>query len=125
MRLPFFAEFVTQSIFFCASQVVVACGVYPWFSIALVMLLTVFFISDKCMSKGIFEARKLDNQTKSSVVHSLSSVLSGVRIIRGFERESLFQKRYLFFATVLHYTILILYIYTYLLKNLQPFTLFR
>ena len=120
MRLPFFAEFVTQSIFFCASQVVVACGVYPWFSIALVMLLTVFFISDKCMSKGIFEARKLDNQTKSSVVHSLSSVLSGVRIIRGFERESLFQKRYLFFATVLHYTIL----YTYLLKNLQPFTLF-
>ena len=75
------------------------------------MLLTVFFISDKCMSKGIFEARKLDNQTKSSVVHSLSSVLSGVRIIRGFERESLFQKRYLFFATVLHYTILILHIY--------------
>ena len=46
------------------------------------------------MSKGIFEARKLDNQTKSSVVHDLSSVLSGVRIIRGFQRESLFQKRY-------------------------------
>jgi hypothetical protein len=47
------------------------------------------------MSKGIFEARKLDNQTKSAVVHDLSSVLSGVRTIRGFQRESLFQKRYL------------------------------
>ena len=93
VRIPFFAEFVAQSVFFCASQIVVACGVYPLFSVAIVILLTVLFVSDKCMSKGIFEARKLDNQTKSSVVHDLSSVLSGVRIIRGFQRESLFQKR--------------------------------
>ena len=94
VRIPFFAEFVPQSIFFCSSQVIIACAVYPLFSVALVIIFAVFFVSDKCMSKGIFEARKLENQTKSAVIHNLSSVLSGVRIIRGFQREALFQKRY-------------------------------
>ena len=94
VRVPFFFEFVPQAIFFCSSQLVVACVVYPLFSVAVIFILTVFLALDRCMSRGIFEARRLDNQTKSSVVHDLSTVLTGVRIIRAFQRESLFQKRY-------------------------------
>ncbi len=91
--MPYYTEFVVQSILLCLSQVAVVCLVYPLFAIVTLVIIAVFVFFDVCMSKGVLETRKLDNKTKSSVLNDITSVLPGIQVIRGFEREALFQKK--------------------------------
>ena len=86
-------EFATQSILFTVTQILVMVAVYPLAAIPLSVLLILFYLVNKYSHIGILEARKLDNITKSQVLNNLTAVLSGIPVIRGYEREIIFQRR--------------------------------
>lgn len=46
------------------------------------------------MNRGVLETRKLENKTKSPVLTDITSILPGIPVIRGFERQSVFQKKF-------------------------------
>lgn len=64
VRIPFYFEFVTTSIFFCITQIALVCFVYPLFSIAFIVIIVVFLSMDICMNKGVGMTKRLDNETK-------------------------------------------------------------
>lgn len=92
--MPYYTEFVVQALLLCLSQIFVVCLVYPLFVIVVVIIIAIFAFFDVCMNRGVLETRKLDNKTKSPVLTDITSVLAGIPIIRGFERQSVFQDKY-------------------------------
>jgi ATP-binding cassette subfamily C (CFTR/MRP) protein 1 len=93
VRMPFFSEFIFQAFFFCASQMIVVCVIFPFFAIPLAAILCVFFGLDIFLNEGVRQTKKLENRANSPVLHHLSSAMAGIAIIRGYQRQSLFQKR--------------------------------
>ena len=91
--MPFFLEFVAQAILFTTTQLAIVFVVYPLASIPLIVIMVLFYVVNNCSHRGILESRKLDNITKSPVVNDLSTVMSGIPLIRGYQREFIFQKR--------------------------------
>ena len=91
--MPYYTEFVVQAMFLGLSQIFVVCLVYPLFIIVVAVILTIFAICDVCMNRGIIETRKLENKSKSHVLSDITSVVAGIPVIRGFERQSVFQDR--------------------------------
>lgn len=109
--MPFFSEFVGQSVLFCVTQIVVVCAIYPWFTIPFAVIVIIFIGLDLIMNGGIVQSRKLENQTKSPVLHHLSSAMAGISIIRGYQKQHVFQMRfnndmntYLSAATIFRYS---------------------
>ena len=94
VRMPYYTEFVVQAMFLCLSQLFVVCLVYPLFIVVVIVLLVIFALCDIWMNKGVIETRKLENKTKGPVITDITSVLPGIPVIRGFERQSVFQKKY-------------------------------
>ena len=94
VRMPFFTEFVTQSIFFCLTQISIVCVVYPFFLIPFLFIVVLFVSLDIIMNVGILETKKLENQTKSPVLHHLTSSMAGIHVIRGFGKQGVFQRRF-------------------------------
>jgi ABC-type transport system involved in cytochrome bd biosynthesis fused ATPase/permease subunit len=91
--MPYYTEFVTQALLMCLSQIFVVCLVYPLFVIAVIVILIFFIFFDICMNRGVLETRKLENKTKSPVLNDITSVMVGIPVIRGFERQSVFQDK--------------------------------
>ena len=94
VRVPFYTEFVTQGVLFCLTQVGIVCVVFPWFVLPLSVILAAFFGLDHFMNRGVLWTRKLDNATKSPVLHHLSSAMAGLAVIRGYGRQEVFQRRF-------------------------------
>ena len=88
VRMPFFSEFVMQSIMFCATQMIVVCFVFPWFTLPLIIMLAIFITLDVFMNEGVRQTKKLDNKSKSPVLHHLSSGMAGISIIRYDQMQS-------------------------------------
>ena len=42
------------------------------------------------MNRGIYEAKKLDNHMKEPVVHHITSSMTGIATIRGFQKQDVF-----------------------------------
>ena len=93
VRMPYYTEFVVQAAFLCLSQIFVVCLVYPLFILVVFIIISIFAICDVCMNRGVLETRKLENKAKSPVLTDLTSVLPGIAVIRGFERQSVFQNK--------------------------------
>ena len=89
--MPFYAEFVCQAIFFSVTQVLVVCVLFPWFILPFSIILVVFVGLDIVMGVGMLETKKLENKTKSPLLHHLNSAMSGITVIRGYQRQNLFQ----------------------------------
>ncbi|TRY70687.1 hypothetical protein TCAL_10025 [Tigriopus californicus] len=94
VRMPFFTEFVCQAILFCVTQISVVCFVYPYFLPPFALIILVFVLLDVIMNRGILETKKLENVTKSPVIHHLSSSMAGISIIRGYQKQAVFQKKF-------------------------------
>lgn len=103
VRVPFNAEFVCQAFLFCITQIAVVCWVFPWFLVPLTFIAAIFTVLDILMNRGVLEARKLENVTKSSVLHHLSSAMAGICVIRGYRRQHVFQRRYAFLFVSLNF----------------------
>ncbi len=67
---------------------------YPWFTPLLLLILAGFLLLDYFMNSGVVWTRRLDNATKSPVLHHLSSAAAGVAVIRGYGRETVVQRRF-------------------------------
>ncbi len=91
--MPYYTEFVVQSILLCLSQIGVVCLIYPMFAIIALAIIGVFIFFDVGMNKGILETRKLENKTKSLVLNDITSVVPGIPVIRGSERQAVFQQK--------------------------------
>nr|AHK05653.1 ATP-binding cassette transporter sub-family C member 5 [Tigriopus japonicus] len=94
VRMPFYTEFVCQAVLFCVTQISVVCFVYPYFVPPFTLIILVFVLLDVIMNRGILETKKLENITKSPVIHHLSSAMAGISIIRGYQKQSVFQKKF-------------------------------
>ena len=93
--MPYYTELVVQSTFLCLSQVFVICVINYWFVFVVIAIISIFIVCDVGMSRGVLEARKLDNKTKGSVLTDITSIIPGIPVIRGFERQSVFQNKYI------------------------------
>ena len=94
VRMPYYTEFVVQAIFLCLTQIFVVCAVYPLFVFVVLAIVATFVFFDVCMNRGVLETRKLENKTKSPVLTDITSILPGIPVIRGFERQSVFQNKF-------------------------------
>ena len=92
--MPYYTEFVVQAFFLCLSQIFVVCLVYPMFVFIALGIVGVFLFFDVYMNRGVLEARKLENKSKSHVLTDITSIMAGIPIIRGFERQSVFQDKF-------------------------------
>ena len=95
VRMPYYTEFVVQALFLCLSQIFVVCLVYPMFIFIAFGIVGIFIFFDVYMNRGVLEARKLENKSKSPVLTDITSIMPGIPVIRGFERQSVFQARLL------------------------------
>ncbi len=80
-------------------QILVVCAAYPWFTAPFLVIFAFFCTLDVVMNRGVVEARKLDNVTKSPVLHHLSSALAGIATIRAYRRQHVFQRKYGFMCS--------------------------
>ncbi|KAG7166923.1 ATP-binding cassette sub-family C member 11-like [Homarus americanus] len=93
VRVPFFLEFLLQGILFVVGQIILVCFIYIWFVIPLLLVAVLFFIVDVFLNAGIREMKRLDNTLKSPVTQHIGSSVSGLNVIRTFDKEKLFIKR--------------------------------
>ena len=91
--MPFYCEFVGQSAMFCLTQIIVVCAVYPLLILPFSLIIAVFIALDVVMNGGVVQSRKLENQTKSPILHHLSSAMAGITIIRGYQKQHVFQRK--------------------------------
>ncbi len=94
VRLPFYAEFAFQGSLICVTQICLVCALYPLFVPPLLLVLAAFLGMDYFMNRGVVWTRKLDNITKSPVLHHLSSAAAGVAVIRCYGRQAVVQRRF-------------------------------
>ena len=94
VRIPMFLEFVLQGMLFLLAQMVMVCYIYPWFLIPLLTIAVFFVMVDIFLSAGVRELKRLDNTLKSPVLQHITATISGLTVIRTFDRENLFLKRY-------------------------------
>jgi len=94
VRIPMFTELLMQYGMMLFSQVLLVCFLYPYFTIAFVIIFAVFILIDRQMNHGVLETKKLDNLTKSPVLHHVTSSVAGISVIRGFNKEKIFEDRF-------------------------------
>lgn len=70
------------------------CVLYPYFIIGFVFVIACFILLDIIMNRGVLETKKLDNLMKSSVIHHVTSSMDGIYIIRGYQKERVFENRF-------------------------------
>ncbi|XP_076037140.1 ATP-binding cassette sub-family C member 5-like isoform X2 [Oratosquilla oratoria] len=98
VRVPFFMEFVLQGILFVLAQLVLTVYLYPIFLAPLAVIAVLFIILDVFLNAGVRELKRLDNTLKSPVIQFIGSTISGLTVIRTYDREGLFTRR--FYANV-------------------------
>lgn len=74
-------------------QVVIVCFLYPYFTIAFIIIFALVILLDTVMNTGVYQCKKLDNQLKAPVLHHISSSMAGLVSIRGFGKQTVFKKR--------------------------------
>ena len=74
-------------------KVSIVCFLYPYFTIAFIIIFGLVLLVDTTMNSGVYQCKKLDNQLKAPVLHQLSSSMAGLVIIRGFGKQTVFKKR--------------------------------
>lgn len=94
VRIPFFFEFVSQAFVGIVAQFIMVMAYFPLAAAPLAVVVLAFYLLHRFLFRGIVEARRMDNVTKSPVVNDISVVVPGIPVIRGFQREYLFQKRF-------------------------------
>ncbi|XP_068243109.1 ATP-binding cassette sub-family C member 5-like isoform X2 [Palaemon carinicauda] len=93
VRVPFFLEFILQGLLMVVGQMMLVCFIYVWFVIPLIIIAILFAGIDIFLNVGVRELKRLDNVLKSPVIQHISSSVSGISVIRTFDRESLFLNR--------------------------------
>ena len=74
-------------------QVLIVCFLYPYFTIAFIIIFGLVLLLDTVMNSGVYQCKKLDNQLKAPVLHHISSSMAGLVSIRGFGKQTVFKKR--------------------------------
>ena len=72
----------------------IICFLYPYFTIAFIIVLGFVILLDMAMNSGVHQTKKLDNQMKAPVLHHISSSVAGIVTIRGFQKQEVFKRRY-------------------------------
>ena len=75
-------------------KVLIVCFLYPWFTIAFIIIFGLVILLDTAMNSGVYHCKRLDNQLKAPVLHHISSSMAGLVIIRGFAKQTVFKKRW-------------------------------
>lgn len=93
VRVPFFLEFLLQGLLFVFGQIILVCFIYVWFVLPLVVIVILFIVVDVFLNAGVRELKRLDNTLKSPVTQHIGSSISGLSVIRAFDKERLFINR--------------------------------
>ena len=92
-QIPFFMEATGQYSLLIFVNVVMICFLYPYFTIAFIIIIGLVILLDTAMNSGVYHCKKLDNQLKAPVLHHITSSMAGLVIIRGFAKQTVFKKR--------------------------------
>jgi len=93
-KIPFHVEACGQYLFLTLSQVLMICFFYPWFTFPFLIIIACVVGLDWTMQSGVKETKRLDNQLKAPVIHHITSSMSGIITIRGFQKEEVFKKQF-------------------------------
>ena len=74
-------------------KVGIVCFLYPYFTIAFIIIFGFFLLLDNALNIGVYQCKKLDNQLKAPVLHHITSTMAGLVIIRGFGKQRVFKER--------------------------------
>ncbi|KAK4307092.1 hypothetical protein Pmani_021109 [Petrolisthes manimaculis] len=93
VRVPFFLEFLLQGMLFVMGQIILVCFIYVWFTIPLIIIAGLFFLIDIFLNAGMRGLKRLDNTLKSPVTQHIASSVTGLSVIRTFDKERVFSNR--------------------------------
>ncbi|KAB7497030.1 Multidrug resistance-associated protein 5 [Armadillidium nasatum] len=94
VRIPFFLEFVLQGMLAVLAQIIMVCAIFPLFTIPFIIIMGIFIWMDFFLNSGVRELKRLDNNLKSPVIQHLTASISGLSVIRTFDREKIFIQRF-------------------------------
>ncbi|KAL7637505.1 UNVERIFIED_CONTAM: hypothetical protein RMT77_012233 [Armadillidium vulgare] len=94
VRIPFFLEFVLQGMLAVLAQIIMVCAIFPLFTIPFIIIMGIFIWIDFFLNSGVRELKRLDNNLKSPVIQHLTASISGLSVIRTFDREKIFIQRF-------------------------------
>ncbi|GAB6032451.1 Multidrug resistance-associated protein 9 [Chamberlinius hualienensis] len=92
--IPYFSEFVVQIFIITFFQLVLICVLYPWFSLAIIVITVIYFLFDKLLISGIKETKRMDNLLKPQVLSQISSTVQGLEVIRCYKKEKLLAEKF-------------------------------
>uniref|UniRef100_T1J105 ABC transmembrane type-1 domain-containing protein n=1 Tax=Strigamia maritima TaxID=126957 RepID=T1J105_STRMM len=110
---PFQLGYVIQYSLAMTGQMVLVGVIFPWCSIALVIIMVLIIIMDLWFHAGIREMKRYESIARSGIVVQLTSAMQGLSIIRVFGKQDIFIKKFhtyvnehqkchmLFYATLL------------------------
>ncbi|XP_071446417.1 ATP-binding cassette sub-family C member 12-like [Hetaerina americana] len=94
VRFPYFVDVVWQGLVLVLSQIILVCVIFPLFTIALFFIGGVFLLMDIWMNKAVTQVKRISCALQSPVVNFLSSTVSGLSLIRTYERQTVFKERF-------------------------------
>ncbi|XP_070538850.1 ATP-binding cassette sub-family C member 5-like [Ptychodera flava] len=92
--IPLTLDMATQNFILVGFAILTICIVFPWFLIALAILVIVFVVCIKFFRAGIRDCKRLDNVTRSPWVSLLTSTIQGLPTIHAYKRIDKFTERF-------------------------------
>ncbi|CAL4123146.1 unnamed protein product, partial [Meganyctiphanes norvegica] len=94
IRIPYFLEMVLQGFLLLLSEWIMVCIFYYWFFIPVTIIFGIFIFMDNFLNAGVREIKRLDNVLKSPIIQHIGSSVSGLSVIRTYDKEEIFHQRF-------------------------------
>lgn len=93
-KIPMMVEFLLQSGAIILVQFLIPVAAFPILIILVILASVLYYVLGKCLMSGIRETKHLENIVRAPVVQQLASTVSGLAVIRVFNKQNLFSQRF-------------------------------
>uniref|UniRef100_A0A914WGG6 Uncharacterized protein n=1 Tax=Plectus sambesii TaxID=2011161 RepID=A0A914WGG6_9BILA len=90
VKLPFTAEVFLQNMLTCIAYMIVIIWVFPFFLIASIPLICIFFLFVACFRAGIRSLKRSENVSRSPLFDHISATLDGLSSIHAYNQTDRF-----------------------------------
>lgn len=93
-QLPWTLESFTQNVL----RIIISLGLvsimFPWFLVAVVPLMIIFFILNKYFRRSVRELKRLDGVTRSPIFTHLTATVQGLSTLHAFDKMADFNEKF-------------------------------
>lgn len=94
VQIPFVTEFCSQSLMMIAFQLILICVYFPWYTIALAIVLVIYFGFDIMLNGGVRATKRVDNLLRPPLLVHLSATVQGIPVIRCYQKQKMMAEKF-------------------------------